>query len=739
MTNAEMKEIAYENSRNPRRFEEREYLYYKGFMETAGENIHNLRRARMDAFMLDNYTIELNPYDLLVGRFSLHFKMTEEQKREVEEAKRIISTVGEYQCGIKQANTAHRVLDYERLLHQGAEGVMGQIQEERAKLDPYAPDFLQKDITYRSMEISLAALVRFGVRTGKVLASLAEETCDSKRREELERLADIFTRIPAKPADTFYEAIQSMWFLQFTMTLIDDVALTGRLDNYLYPYYRKDIADGRMTKDFAMQLIEQLYFKHNEIYMSWPASIMVGGVDRNGKPVWNDLTYMCIEAIRTTGLINPSVSVCYTEDMPEDLLRLCMEIIAEGYTRPAFFNDAVIQRGLRNAGVSKEDARYYIHSTCVEITPIAASNILVATPYVNLCKAFEYILYEKKNPYSIGPLTNVGPGWGGVERRTYLAHDVPVSLDALDTYEKFWTLTKKVIAEIISAHIAGVFQITELRRRYTSSPMASAFLNDCIATGRDAAVGGARYNFCYPDFPGIINVIDSLAAIKQMVYDEKRLTLHELAELCRTNFEGREPIRQYIRNRCPKFGNDDATADSIAKELYDFVDDEVTKYISPIGGQVHPSYFAYVVHGEMGAITDATPDGRLMGEALSEHLGAAVGMDRNGPTAVMASIAKLDQSKGIGGIATNYRFERNFIASPSGNEAVCDFIRCFMQSGCFEIQFNVIDGQVLLEARKNPEAYQTLLVRVAGYSDYFVNLADNIKDEIIKRTENRTI
>ncbi len=736
MTNAEIKQAAYENGRNPRRWDERHYLFCRGFLETHGEDIHNLRRAKMDAYMFDHYTVEVSDFDLLIGRYSLNFTTTEDMRGEISRAQDIMAAVGQYQSGAKTASTGHRVIDYELLLHEGVEGVLERVRKAHAALDPYAPDRLERDITYRSMELSLSALIRFGYRTADTLATLAAETEDPERRAQLETLAALFRRVPAKPAQTFYEAIQSMWFVQFALALIDDITLTGHPDRYLYPYYQADLAAGRITRDFAMQLIEQLYFKHNELYDSWPASLMVGGVDRDGKPVWNELTYMCIEAIRTTGLINPSVSVCYTEDMPQNLLRLCMEIIAEGYTRPAIFNDRVIQRGLRNAGVTEEDARDYIHSTCVEITPIAAANILVATPYVNLCKAFEYILYEKQKPYTVGVLQNVGPGWGGVEQNPHLLHDVDFMLSALDTWEKFLALFKKVMAEIIASHIAGVFRITELRRRYTASPLASAFLNDCITRGMDAAVGGARYNFCYPNFPGIINLIDSLAAIRQTVYEEHRMTLCDMAKLCRTNFEGMEAMRQYLINRVPKFGNDDDTVDALGVEIYNFIDSEVRKYVSPIGGTAHPSYFAYVVHGQMGYITDATPDGRLAGHALSEHLGAVGGMDKNGPTAVMHSIAKLDQSKGIGGIATNYRFAKNFITAPNGNAAVCSFVRTFMENDCFEIQFNVIDKKDLLDAREHPENYRTLLVRVAGYSDYFVNLAENVKDEVIARTEN---
>ena len=737
MTNAEIKLAAYENGNDGRKWAERHYLFRKGFLETRGEPFHNLRRAKMDAYLFDHYTVEISDFDLLVGRYSMLFSMTDEQRAEMDEAQRILDTVGMYQSGAMTASTGHRVIDYELLLREGVEGVLARVRDAHAALDPFDPEFHEKSITYQSMEISLSALIRFGARTAETLAAYAAACEDAERRAQLETLSGIFEQIPAKPARTFYEAIQSMWFVQFALALVDDITLTGHPDRYLYPYYKADIEAGRITPAFAMQLIEQLYFKHNELYASWPASLMVGGEDREGKSVWNEISYMCIEAIRTTGLINPSVSVCYTEDMPDDLLRLCMEIIGQGYTRPAIFNDRVVQRGLCNAGVSEEDARYYIHSTCVEITPIAAANILVATPYVNLCKAFEYVLYEKKKPYTVGLLThNIGPGWGGVEQNPYLAHDVDFSLDELDTWEKFLALFKRVIAEIIASHVGGVLWLTELRRRYTSSPLASAFLNDCIARGKDAAVGGTRYNFNYPNFPGVINLIDSLSAIRQLVYEEQRLSLRDMANLCRTNFDGAEAMRQYIINRTAKFGNNEESVDALAVEMYNFIDGEVKKYTSSIGGTTHPSYFAYVVHGQMGYITDATPDGRLAGHALSEHLGAVGGMDKNGPTAVMHSIAKLDQSKGIGGIATNYRFAKSFVTSANGNGAVCSFIRTFMENDCFEIQFNVIDKKDLLEARAHPENYRTLLVRVAGYSDYFVNLAENVKDEVIARTEN---
>lgn len=735
MKNEEMKQIALKNGKNRRRGDEVKYLFYKAFLETEAEEFHNIKRARMDAYILDHYSIEVNAYDLLVGRYSLEFELDEEKKELIRRAAEILDKTGKYQSGTLTSCTGHRVIDYEKLFKQGIKGIIAEIQEKKEALRYENPGDYEAEVVYTSMMIDLEAVCRFAKRYEEKLLELSLLEKNEQRKKEWKRLAEIFAVIPYEPCSTFYEAIQCMWFLQFCLAVLDDITLTGRIDQYLYPFYKKDIENGVLTKEFAFQLIEQLYFKHNEIYDNWPASVMIGGVDRQGNPVWNDITYMCIEAIKTTGLINPSVSVCYTPEMPENLLNRCMEMIAEGYTRPAIFNDALIQKGLIQAGVSEEDARCYVHSTCVEITPIAAANIYVATPYVNLCKAFEYVLYEKKKPYVIGNLKEIGPGFGGVVQEAYLAHDVDFQLKELTTFEEFMVLFKRVLAEIIEAHVRSAIKIMLVRSRYTSSPLASAFLNDCIERGKDAGSGGAKYNFCYPCFPGVINLIDSLAVIKKMVYEEQMFSLEELAALCESNFEGSESIRQFVMNKCPKFGNNQTEVDEIGKEIYNFIYEELKRYRTSFNSTIHPSYFAYVMHGAMGELTDATPDGRMAGVALSEHLGAVRGMDKSGPVAVMRSIAKLDQSLGIGGIATNYRFSKKFISSEKGRKVTADFVRTFMANGCFEMQFNVLDKKDLLAAQKHPEEYQTLLVRVAGFSDYFVNLAQNVQQEIIERTE----
>ena len=735
MTKAEIKEAVYKNGMNPARHDEENYLFCQAYLQTETENFHNIKRARIDAYIMDHYSIEFSDYDLLAGRYSLHFPMDEEKRNLICEVNKMLEKTGRYQSGTVTAATVHRVLDYEKLLSCGIRGILEEIREKKAQLAFTEAKDYEAETVYESMIIDLEAVCRFARRYQKRLSEESEKETDLKRKAEWKKMSDLFSVIPYEPASSFYEAMQSTWFLQFCMQIIGDTCLSGRIDQYLYPFYKKDIENGVLTREFAFELIEQLYYKNNELYNSWPASVMIGGENRRGEPVWNELTYMCVEAIRTTELVNPAVAVCYTEKMPEDLLEKCVEIISEGYTKPALFNDAVIQKGLRQAGVTEEDAKDYVHSTCVEITPVGNSNILVATPYINLCKIFEFILQEKTYPYVIGEIEEIFPGGGGNTQELYLLHDVDVRLDELKTFEQFLTLFERIMSEVIGAHVKAALRLILMRQQYASSPLASAFLNSCISRGKDAGAGGAKYNYCYPCFPGVINVIDSLAAIKKAVYDDQVLSLREMAELCASDFEGKAEWHQYLLNKCPKFGNNKKEVDDIGKHIYDFINRELEKYKSSLNASLHPSYFAYINHGTMGEMTDATPDGRRKGTALSEHLGAFRGMDKSGPIAVLRSISKLDQSLGIGGIATNYRFAKGFTGSAKGRKAIADFIRLFMAKGCFEIQFNVVDRNDLLRAQQNPEAYQTLMVRVAGYSDYFVNLPLVIQNEIIERTE----
>jgi formate C-acetyltransferase len=728
-----LREIAFANGHHPNNWVEMQYLRAKAYMATCDEWSHNIRRAKIEAAILDNYTVEVTPGELLAGRFSHDVVLTEEEEAVRQKGMEAIKLGGRL-SGWGSAATGHRVVDYELIINQGVKVILAKIEEKLVPLNYYNSEDAEKSAFYRASKCSLEAFCRFAGRFREKLLALVDGEDDSKQKAEYLAMAENFKKAPYEPCTTFYEALQIVWFSEFVLTLLGDTSLVGRPDSYLYPFYRRDIDRGILTKEAAYEMIACFYYKQNEIYDTWPGSLMVGGVDRENRPVWNELTEMFIEAVETTGLINPSVSVAYTKDMPRHILDKCVDVISKGYTKPSIFNDRIVRKGLEDAGVDPADARQYIHSTCVEITPIACSNIQVASPYINPTKALEYVLGRGKVLFGTEQALNVPVHYD-------MFKDIPISDDDLKDFGSFYGAVKKVMAQIIQKAIVLNCHYSLYTSRYHSSPLASALLNDCLERGKDSGAGGAKYNFFYPCFPGYVTMVDSLAAIKQAVFEEKKISLDDLARLCSTDFKDEERMRQYLVNRCAKFGNDDDEVDEIGKDFYDFLRTELAKYHHCLGDAAtfHPSYFAWIMHGMLGRNAAATPDGRRQGEALSENLGASQGMDRNSPLGVVRSISKLDQTYGIGGIATNFRFSRSFAASPDGKKAITDFIEHFMNSDCFEVQFNVVDQATLLDAKTNPEKYSTLMVRVAGYSDYFTNLAPEIQDEIIRRTEHSAI
>ena len=714
MLSEERKARLRESLRNTRFGFDRGLELNKAYYQIRHINLHERLRGKIDAGLLDTCPVYISDDDLIAGAFPPTAPRSEEGFKFLEkfEGRGVIN-------GSEPSNTGHRVLDYEKLLSKGLLGVLDEVKEKLSTLELSDPECAEKRAFYNGCIDSLEGAVRFQHRYLDRAREMLGEATDPERRRELENMVAALERVPAEPAKTFREAIQAVWFMQLMIQVLGDSSLCGRPDNYLYPFYKHDVEAGIITDDEVFSLIEDLYFRHNNIYGSWPASIMVGGRKRNGESNWNELSYMFIKAIETTELVNPSVAVCYNSDMPDDLLTLCLEIIAKGYTRPSFFNDDIAIKGLLEAGVSEEDANYYIHSTCVELTPIATSNIMVATPYINLNKGLEYIFNDGEKIFG-----------NDFARENVKSYD----LGTLDTFEKFYAAVKETIDNILKGELAVIQDYILYRKRYTSLPLASCFINDCIAMGKDAANDGARYSFIYPCFPGFINLIDSVVAIRKVVYEERRATLEEISDAIKGNFEGEDRLRAFLLNKCAKFGNDLDESDEIGKDLFAFINEELKKFNTCVrNGTFHPSYFAWIQHGRLGQVCAATPDGRKQGEALSECLGSVQGMDRNGPVALMHSTSKIPQHYAIGGVATNFRFSKKMMRESLPEIKV--FIKEFMRNGNFEAQFNVVDQETLLDALEHPERHRTLLVRVAGYSDYFVDLSPIIQREIISRLE----
>ena len=434
-----------------------------------------------------------------------------------------------------------------------------------------------------------------------------------------------------------------------------------------------------------------------------------------GEDVTNAVSVMCLRALEEVRLVYPTVGICWHEGTPEELMRLGCRIIAQGLGSPAVFNDEVIARGLRAYGVSEEDATSYINSTCVEITPIANSNVWVASPYYNCPGAL------------LGVLEDVASGDGAA----------PKSFEAL--VEAF----KAKLSGHVREAVRGIDRAWKGRERQGGMPLQSCLTDDCLARGKDIDSGGARYNWVECSFVGLANLVDSLVVLKELVFEEKRFTLPEFYRILQDNFEGQEPLRQEILNRMPKYGNDDDRADELAVEMTNaFAEICASHRIGPAwrsdrseGHRYAPGLFCWVMHERLGSETGATPDGRLAGFPLADGAGPAQGRERFGPTGAIKSTTKWRHEPMLGGLVLNLKFSRSALDGDEALENLRHLIESYMRLGGFEVQVNVVDRETLLDAQQHPEAHQDLLVRVAGYSDYFVHLNPNMQAEVIARTE----
>ena len=408
---------------------------------------------------------------------------------------------------------------------------------------------------------------------------------------------------------------------------------------------------------------------------------------------------MCMQVVDDVRLVYPAVGLCYTNGMPEKYLCKAGELLLKGYSHPAVFNDDVITKGLIHYGVPKAQAHNYIHSTCVEITPVASSNVWVASPYTNMPQLL---------------------------------------LDLMDAeYPSFDSLISAYFNKLDS-HIKTNFEVQNhlraVRTQNAINPLLSCLVNDCLERGTDIERGGARYNWIMPSFVGMANLVDSLYAIKTLVFDEKKLTLCKFKSVLDVNFEDNEALRLQILNRIPKYGNDIDEIDQYFSLISEHIVNECEKYSGMhSNANIIPSVFCWVMHERFGRVTTATPDGRKAGFPLGDGSGPCQGRETNGPTASILSSTKWEHYKFIGGVAVNLKFSKASLGKNSLN-AIRSIIKTYLNRGGFEVQFNVIDNETLRKAQVSPEDYRDLVVRIGGYSDYFVRLSPEMQEEVILRT-----
>lgn len=677
-------------------------FFYRFYRAHGGEAACVTYESYAEAYMaaMDGMRPTIDANELIVGHAV--DRMTESERQEWRTVYEPIAH--RYMKDKRQNNeNSHMAIDYESVLSEGLLGIVARIDGYLASCEE------QKKPFYRACRACCLAVIRHAEHYADEAERQASETDDGARREELTEIARICRRVPTHAAESFYEAVQSVHFITYAVSMdpmfcFDQQFQLGHPDRYLWRFYQADIERGVLTRERAQLLLDCLGIQINRRVISGLSSgYMVGGRDENGKVVANELTEMCMRVIDDIRLVYPSVGLCYTPDMPARYLEIACEILSHGRSHPAIFNDDVIAAGLQSYGVPLKDSHDYIHSTCVEITPTGASNVWVACPYTNMAQLLLDTMKDEHNSYAALYAALV----------TRLDGIIKENFERYDGFRRYRA------------------------ERGDMNPLLSCLVHDCLERGLDIEQGGARYNWIMPSFVGMANLVDSLYAVKHVVYDTCELTLCELRDILDRNFEGNEALRLRLLGELPKYGNDIDEIDGMFGRLTDHIVAECKKYTPCLGGaRLVPSVFCWVMHERFGRTTGATPDGRPAGFPLGDGSGPCQGREMKGPTASILSSTKWDHHEMIGGVAVNMKFSKASLGA-SSLDTMASLIRVFMERGGFELQINVVDRALLEKAREHPEQYRDLVVRIGGYSDYFTRLSPEMQAEVILRTAHR--
>ncbi len=653
-----------------------------------------------------------------------------------------------YKMGVLSANgnmtsgDGHIMLDFEALLHKGAEGIIHDAKTRLSALDLSDPASHHKRIFYESVIIAYEGMIIYAERYAALARQLAEKETDAARKSELFAIAANCERVPRRPVETFYEAVQSVWFAHLLSQIESNghSMSFGRLDQYLYPYYEKDLAEGRCTQGTATELLACLWVKAFGVVKIRPWShtrfsggdptyqnLTLGGITPEGEDAVNDLTMICLDSVSLTRLTQPNVSARLNEKNPEEYLHKCVEVIKLGFGMPAMHGDHVMIPSLMKRGVTEKDANNYAIVGCIEpIIPGKFGYRSAGMSFTNFAKVLEITLN------------------GGVDIRTGLALlKQDKTLADMESMEEVRAAYDKQMSYVVKTRVTGEHCIDYAVEELVPDAFCSGLVQDCIARGKNAKEGGSVYDMVTGPETGITNAANSLAALQKIVFEEKRITPGELLAFLHNNFEGEkgENIRRMLVNRAPKFGNDDDFVDQISSDIYLSFMKEQDKYPTtrigrgPVGCLSYPCTATISGNVPQGVPVGASPDGRKAGEPLSEGCSPFHGTDTLGPTAVLNSISKMPNHLITGGNLLNIRLSPSVMSTEEGVVKVMNLIRTFFSMDGWHVQFNVTSTKTLLDAKNNPDNYKDLVVRVAGYSALFNDLEEKTKDDIIARTE----
>ncbi|WP_288287490.1 trans-4-hydroxy-L-proline dehydratase [uncultured Prevotella sp.] len=696
------------------------------------EDLHTLNERELQRYTIsqediDTYEREVIPY--WQGKTQRE-RIFNHVSKEWEEA---------YHAGVftefmEQRAAGHTAMDG-KMYHEGLLDVKARIEKRISELDYiYDPEATDKQQELEAMAISCDAAILFAERHAALAEEKAAKEQNPQRKKELEKIADVCRWVPAHAPRDLWEAIQMYWFVHLgTVTELNgwDSMNPGHIDQHLWPFYQKGIEDGTLTRDKAKELLSCLWIKFNNqpappkvgvtalesgTYNDF-TNINIGGVDRNGENATNDLSYMILEIQEELHELQPGLSIHIAQNTPDEFLLEGIKVIRQGHGYPSIFNpDTYVQEMVR-AGKTIEDAREGGCSGCIEVGAFGKEAYLL-TGYLNTPKILEITLNN-----GIDPETGKKLGLETGDPRSF------------KTFEELYEAWHKQMVYFVNLKLSVNNYIERMFSLYAPATFLSLYIDDCIEKGKDYYSGGARYNTTYIQCTGLGTITDCFTTLKKHVFEDKRYTMEEMLDACASNWENGEKMRQYIRNHTPFFGNDDAYADTIAVRVYDDLVKAIEGRPNTRGGKTQLNMLSTTCHNYFGSVCGATPNGRFAHFAISDGTSPAHGSDSHGPTAVIKSLGKLDQTKS-GGTLLNVRFVPQLLKREEDQKKLASLIRTYFKFGGHHIQFNIVDTATLHDAQKHPEEYRDLLVRVAGYSDYFNDMTEQLQNEIIARTEN---
>ncbi len=699
------------------------------------EDLHTLDTRQLQSYHIsqqdiDTYEREVIPY--WKGKTQRE-RIFNHVSKEWEEA---------YHAGVftefmEQRAAGHTAMDG-KMYRIGLLDLKARIEKRISELDYiYDPEATDKQQELEAMAISCDAAILFAERHAELAEQMAQEESDPQRKRELLKIADVCHWVPAHAPRDLWEAIQMYWFVHLgTVTELNgwDSMNPGHIDQHLYPFYQKGIEEGTLTREQAKELISCLWIKFNNqpappkvgvtalesgTYNDF-TNINIGGVDREGRSAANEISYMILEIQEELHELQPGLSIHIAEQTPDDFLMAGIRVIRQGHGYPSVFNPDTYVREMTRAGKTLEDAREGGCSGCIEVGAFGKEAYLL-TGYLNTPKILEIALHN-----GIDPETGKRLGLETGDPREF------------KSFEQLYDAWHKQMTYFVNLKLSVNNYIERMFSLYAPATFLSLFIDDCIEKGKDYYSGGARYNTTYIQCTGLGTITDCFTTLKKHVFEDKRYTMEQILSACENNWENEEVMRQYIRNHTPFFGNDDEYADAIAVRVYEDLVKAIEGRPNTRGGETHLNMLSTTCHNYFGSVCGATPNGRFAHFAISDGTSPSHGSDTHGPTAVIKSLGKLDQTKS-GGTLLNVRFVPAMLKREEDMKKLGSLIRTYFKFGGHHIQFNIVDTQTLLDAQQHPDQYRDLLVRVAGYSDYFNDMTEQLQNEIIARTENEDI